>query len=45
MIRDLMARAESLGVAAPVSLALAGLITVVLLFIYSLGDVFRDRHS
>ena len=40
-----MARAESPAAAALVPLALAGLLTVVLLFIHSLGDVFRDRNS
>jgi hypothetical protein len=45
VIQELIARAESIGTAALVSLALAGLLTVVLLFVHSLGDVFRDRNS
>ena len=45
MTPDLLARAENLGVAALVRLALAGLLSVVLLFIHALGDVFRDRNS
>jgi len=38
--------AESLGgAAALVSLAVAGLLTIFLLFVQSLGEMFRDRNS
>jgi hypothetical protein len=45
VIADLLAQAKNLRVVVLVPLALAGLLTVVLLFVHSLGDVFRDRNS
>jgi hypothetical protein len=46
VIPELTAWAESPGVAAAlVPLALAGLLTVILLFVQSVGEIFCDQDS
>jgi len=45
VIQDLLGRAENVGVARFVPLALVALLTVLLPFVNAIGDIFRDRDS
>ncbi len=45
MIQDLFACAGNLGVTTIVLLVFTGLLTVIPLFAYGIGDLFRGRNS
>jgi hypothetical protein len=45
VIQERSGRAENVSVATSVPIALVALLSVVLIFVNAIGDIFRDRDS